>query len=155
MTQPNGATRRPREETLTRTVSSPRLEAAQLLKASPSRMALDQDLYFISVAARMLGMHPQTLRKYERLGLVQPTRTIGSMRVYSRDELERLKIIKRLVDDAGINLAGVQRLLSIAEIVERIRPLMRDESLSARDARRRLAHELDELSRMLGVDWPW
>ena len=53
-------------------------------------MALDRDLYFISMAARMLGMHPQTLRKYERLGLVQPTRTIGSMRVYSREELERL-----------------------------------------------------------------
>jgi len=115
-------------------------------------MGLDRDLYFISVAARMLGMHPQTLRKYERLGLVQPTRTIGSMRLYSRDELERLKIIKRLVDDGGINLAGVQRLLSIAEIVQRIRPLMRDESLSARDARRRLAQELDALSRMLGFD---
>ena len=72
-------------------------------------------------------MHPQTLRKYERLGLVQPTRTIGSMRLYSRDELERLRLIKRLVDDGGINLAGVQRLLSIAEVVQRIRPLMRDE----------------------------
>ena len=115
-------------------------------------MALEHDLYFISMAARMLGMHPQTLRKYERLGLVQPTRTVGSMRVYSREELERLKLIKRLVDDAGINLAGVQRLLSIAEIVQRIRPLMRDESVSARDARRRLAQELDELSRMLGFD---
>src|SRR5437667_1202831 len=115
-------------------------------------MALDQDLYFISVAARMLGMHPQTLRKYERLGLVQPTRTIGSMRVYSREELERLKLIKRLVDDAGINLAGVQRLLSIADVVERIRPLMRDDSLSARDGRRRLTQELDELTRMLGLD---
>ena len=96
-------------------------------------MTLDQDLYFISVAARMLGMHPQTLRKYERLGLVQPTRTIGSMRLYSRDELERLKVIKRLVDDGGINLAGVQRLLSIAEVVQRIRPLMREEALSTRD----------------------
>src|SRR5438309_10247579 len=115
-------------------------------------MALDQSLYFISVAARMLGMHPQTLRKYERLGLVQPTRTIGSMRLYSREELERLKIIKRLVDDGGINLAGVQRLLSVAEVVQRIRPLIRDEALTARDARRRLAHELEELSRMLGFD---
>src|SRR2546427_6345894 len=57
-----------------------------------SGMTLDHDLYFISVAARMLGMHPQTLRKYERLGLVQPTRTIGSMRLYSRGELERLKV---------------------------------------------------------------
>ena len=114
---------------------------------------MEQDLYFISVAARMLGMHPQTLRKYERLGLVQPTRTIGSMRLYSHDELDRLKIIKRLVDDAGINLAGVQRLLSIAEVVQRIRPLMssRDEGLSAKDSRR-LTQELDQLIRMLGFD---
>src|SRR5678815_5971873 len=111
-----------------------------------------QDLFFISMAARMLGMHPQTLRKYERLGLVQPTRTIGSMRIYSRDELERLKLIKHLVDDGGINLAGVQRLLSIAEVVQRLRPLMRDEALSARDTRRRLMQELDELSRMVGFD---
>ena len=115
-------------------------------------MGLEHDFFFISVAARMLGMHPQTLRKYERLGLVQPTRTIGSMRLYSRDELERLKLIKRLVDGAGINLAGVQRLLEIADVVQRLRPLMRDEALSARDARRRLNQELDELSRMLGFD---
>ena len=115
-------------------------------------MGLDHDLIFISVAARMLGMHPQTLRKYERLGLIQPSRTIGSMRLYSREELERVKLIKRLVDDGGINLAGVQRLLSIAEVVQRLRPMMRDEALSARDGRRRLAHELDELSRMLGFD---
>ena len=100
----------------------------------------------------MLGMHPQTLRKYERLGLIQPTRTIGSMRLYSRGELERLKLIKRLVDDAGINLAGVQRLLSIAEVIQRLRPLMRDEALSMRDARRRITQELDELSKMLGID---
>ena len=115
-------------------------------------MAVDQELFFISIAARMLGMHPQTLRKYERLGLIQPARTIGSMRLYTREELERLRLIKRMVDDAGINLAGVQRLLSIAEVVQRVRPLVRDDSLSARDARRRLAHELDELSRMLGLD---
>src|SRR5262245_12563883 len=116
-------------------------------------MPLDQDdLYFISMAARMLGMHPQTLRKYERLGLVRPSRTIGSVRVYSRDELDRLKLIKRLVDDSGINLAGIQRLMDIAEIVRRMRPLMRDDTLSARDARGRRLHELDELSRMLGMD---
>ena len=113
---------------------------------------INEDLFFISMAARMLGMHPQTLRKYERLGLVQPTRTIGSMRIYSRDELERLKLIKRLVDDNGINLAGVQRLLSIAEVVQRLRPLIREEALAARDTRRRVVQELDELSRMLGFD---
>ena len=114
-------------------------------------MALEPDVYLISVAARMLGMHPQTLRKYERLGLVQPTRTVGSMRLYSRDELERLRIIKKRVDDGGVNLAGVQRLLSVAEIVQRIRPLMRQDPLSAREARR-LAHELDQLIRPLGFD---
>jgi len=114
-------------------------------------MALDEDVYFISMAARMLGMHPQTLRKYDRLGLVQPSRTIGSVRLYSREELERLKAIKRLVDDGGINLAGVQRLLSIAEIVQRIRPLMREDAMSTRDARR-LSQELDELTRILGID---
>ena len=103
----------------------------------------DQDLIFISVAARMLGMHPQTLRKYERLGLVQPTRTIGSMRLYLRDEIERIKLIKRLVDEAGINLAGVQRLLSIAEIAQRLRPMIRE---------RRATHEVDQLLRLLGFD---
>lgn len=116
-------------------------------------MAVEQrDLYFISMAAEMLGMHPQTLRKYERLGLIQPSRTIGSMRLYSREELERLRLIKHLVDELGINLAGVQRLLSIAEVVQRLRPLMRDESLTTRDARRRVAQELEHLSRMLGFD---
>jgi MerR family transcriptional regulator/heat shock protein HspR len=114
-------------------------------------MGIDDEFFFISVAARMLGMHPQTLRKYERLGLVQPTRTIGSMRLYSREELERLRAIKRLVDDAGINLAGVQRLLSIAEVVQRMRPLMRDEPLSTREARR-LNQEVDQLARLLGFD---
>jgi MerR family transcriptional regulator, heat shock protein HspR len=112
---------------------------------------MDEDLYFISVAARMLGMHPQTLRKYERLGLVQPSRTIGSMRLYSREELDRIKVIKRLVDDGGINLAGVQRLMSAADVVQRIRPLMRDEPLSARE-NRRLAQELDQLARLLGCE---
>src|SRR5919204_4146659 len=99
-------------------------------------MAIDPDLYFISTAARLLDMHPQTLRKYERLGLVRPTRTIGSMRLYSHDELERLRVIKHLVEEAGINLASVQRLLSIAESIQRIRPLMREEA-SRPDARRR------------------
>ena len=99
----------------------------------------------------MLGMHPQTLRKYERLGLVQPSRTMGSMRLYTRDELDRLRIIKRLVEDGGINLAGVQRLLAIAEIVQRMQPMMTDEPLSARDTRR-LSQDFQELVRMLGFD---
>jgi len=115
-------------------------------------MGIQQELFLISMAAEHLGMHPQTLRKYERLGLIQPSRTVGSMRLYSRDELARLKLIKRLVEDAGINLAGVQRLLSIAEVIQRLRPLMRDDAPATRDTRKRVTQELDELSRMLGID---
>ena len=95
-------------------------------------------------------MHPQTLRKYERLGLVRPSRTLGSMRVYSRGEIDRLRIIKHLVDEAGVNLAGVQRLLAVAEAVARIRPLATG-SDGSRAATRRLAQELDRLSEMLGL----
>src|SRR5437588_10094173 len=109
-----------RTASLTRLVSTPMFRSTQ----REHGMAVEHDLYFISMAARLLDMHPQTLRKYERLGLVRPTRTIGSMRVYSRDELDRLKVIKHLVEDEGVNLAGVQRLLTIGEAVRRLRPLM-------------------------------
>ena len=109
-------------------------------------MAAEDNLFLISVAAEMLGMHPQTLRKYERLGLIQPTRTLGSMRVYSREELARLKLIKHLVDELGINLAGVQRLLSAAEVMERIRPLMDEGALSTGTGRRQLLTEMRRLS---------
>ncbi len=108
-----------------------------------------EEWFFISMAARELGMHPQTLRKYERLGLVAPTRTIGSVRVYSRTEIARLRRIKHLVDELGINLAGVQRLLSVAEVVERIRPLVCDEELEQGRGRRKLAREIDRLIALL------
>jgi MerR family transcriptional regulator, heat shock protein HspR len=113
-------------------------------------MAIEHDLYFISMAARLLDMHPQTLRKYERLGLVRPTRTVGSMRVYTSEELDRLKLIKRLVEDEGVNLAGVQRLLSIAESVQRLRPLMQ-ESAGRSDNRRRVSVEIERIGRMVGI----
>lgn len=100
----------------------------------------------------MLDMHPQTLRKYERLGLVRPARTLGSMRLYSRGEIERLRFIKRLVDDAGVNLAGVQHLLSVAEALERIRPLLRREGLQRDTTRRAVLREMDRLCALLGLD---
>jgi len=96
-------------------------------------------------------MHPQTLRKYERLGLVRPSRTIGSMRLYSRDEIERLRFIKRLVDDMGINLAGVQQLLEVAAVMRRIQPLMHDDHLAPDIVRRRLLREISKLNGLLGL----
>ncbi len=111
------------------------------------------DLYLISMAAELLDVHPQTLRKYERLGLVRPLRTLGSMRVYTRAELERVRLIKTLVDKAGINLAGVQRLLSIADVAERLRPLVAQPPGAPRaEVYRKLAHEVDELFRILGME---
>ena len=96
-------------------------------------------------------MHPQTLRKYERLGLVRPTRTIGSMRLYSSEEIERLRLIKRLVDDLGINLAGVQRLLSVVDVVERMRPLVSVRRTVRSGRRLEFEREFDELTRLLGL----
>ena len=113
-------------------------------------MAVEHHLYFISMAARLLDMHPQTLRKYERLGLVRPTRTVGSMRLYSQEELDRLKLIKHLVEEDGINLAGVERLLTIAEAVQRLRPLMQ-EGPGRPEVRKRLAQEIDRIGRIVGI----
>ena len=111
-------------------------------------MTIGDDLFFISMAAELLGMHPQTLRKYERLGLIQPTRTIGSMRVYSRDELERLRQIKHFVDEAGVNLAGVQRLLAIADVVRDMQSVT-DGEQSPRSQLRKLSDDLRRLTTLL------
>jgi len=124
--------------------------AARRFRKCVEHMAIQSDLYFISMAARLLDMHPQTLRKYERLGLVRPTRTVGSMRVYTSDELARLRLIKHLVEDAGVNLAGVQRLLSIAEAVQRLRPLVREDNARS-EARRRMAQEIERIGEMVGL----
>jgi MerR family transcriptional regulator, heat shock protein HspR len=110
-----------------------------------------QDLFLISTAARMLQMHPQTLRKYERLGLIQPSRTGGSMRQYSRAEIDRLRFIKRLVDDQGVNLAGVQQLLEIAEVMRRIQPLTDERQLAQNATRRRLLREINKLFDLLDL----
>jgi len=96
-------------------------------------------------------MHPQTLRKYERLGLIQPARTTGSMRRYSREELRRLRLIKHLVGEVGVNLAGVQRLLLVAEVMERIRPLMDDGALKTGAGRRQMLREIDRLNKAVGL----
>jgi MerR family transcriptional regulator/heat shock protein HspR len=114
-------------------------------------MPVVQEIYFISMAARELGMHPQTLRKYDRLGLVQPSRRVGTMRVYSREEIERLRLIKHLVDELGINLAGVQRLLSVADVVQRMKKLAREEAAERSETRRRLVRDLEHLSEILGL----
>ncbi len=72
-----------------------------------------EGVYIISVAARLLEMHPQTLRKYERLGLIQPVRTVGMLRLYSRADLHKVMLIRHLMDNLGLNLAGVEFALNL------------------------------------------
>ncbi len=72
-----------------------------------------EGVYIISVAARLLEMHPQTLRKYERLGLIQPVRTMGMLRLYSQDDLRKVMLIRHLMDNLGLNLAGVEFALKL------------------------------------------
>ena len=85
-------------------------------RQTPNRREV-QGVYIISVAARLLEMHPQTLRKYERLGLVSPVRTVGMLRLYSERDLKKLRLIRYLETDMGMNLAGVRFVLDLLEHV--------------------------------------
>ena len=77
--------------------------------------------YMISVAAELVGMHPQTLRIYEAKGLVQPKRTPGNTRLYSEADLDRLRLIQRLTTELGLNLAGVETVLRLEDELKRMR----------------------------------
>ena len=83
----------------------------------------NEPLYVISVVSRVLQMHPQTLRKYERAGLVRPSRTDGMLRLYSDEDLARLRLIKRLVEDLGLNVAGVGLVLRLVDSLQSIEHL--------------------------------
>ena len=75
----------------------------------------DRPIYMISVAADLVGMHPQTLRMYEAKGLVRPHRTPGGTRIYSEADVERLRIVQRLTSELGLNLAGVELVLRLED----------------------------------------
>ena len=81
---------------------------------------MESGVYIISVAARLLEVHPQTLRKYEKYGLVSPSRSVGMLRLYSEEDLIRLKIIKTLVDDFGVNLAGIAIIMEFIEGLDEV-----------------------------------
>ncbi len=106
----------------------------------PDRAPKDKPLYMISVAAELTGMHPQTLRVYEQKGLVNPGRSRGNTRLYSRGDIERLNLISKLTDE-GINLAGVVRILDMRERAE-----ARDQEIDRLRSRvRKLEDEIHEL----------
>ena len=80
--------------------------------------------YMISVAAELVGMHPQTLRIYESKGLVRPRRTPGNTRLYSEADLERLRLIQRLTTELGLNLAGVETVIRLEDELAKARALL-------------------------------
>jgi MerR family transcriptional regulator/heat shock protein HspR len=81
----------------------------------------DRPRYMISVAADLVGMHPQTLRIYESKGLIRPKRTAGNTRLYSEADVERLRLIQRLTNELGLNLAGVEQVLRLEDELLRMR----------------------------------
>ena len=81
----------------------------------------DRPRYMISVAADLVGMHPQTLRIYEQKGLVRPNRTAGNTRLYSELDIERLRLIQRLTTEIGLNLAGVERVLHLEDELQQMK----------------------------------
>lgn len=80
----------------------------------------DEPVYLISVVAKVLSIHPQTLRQYEREGLVEPSRTEGRMRLYSQKDMDKIKMILRLTRDLGVNLAGVDIVLQFKEQIDEL-----------------------------------
>jgi len=84
----------------------------------------DRPRYMISIAAELVGMHPQTLRQYEEKGLVRPQRTAGNTRLYSEADLERLRLVQRLTTELGLNLAGVEAVLGLEEQLRRMQARM-------------------------------
>jgi len=85
-----------------------------------------QALYMISVVADMFDIHPQTLRAYEREGLLRPARTDGNTRLYSQEDIERIELILRLTKDLGVNLAGVEVILNMRERMDEMQRRMNE-----------------------------
>ena len=102
---------RPQQASLERVKPDPAARAEE----SESRVLELEGVYVISVAARILEMHPQTLRKYERLGLISPVRTIGMLRLYSLEDIRKVMLIRHLMENLGLNLAGVEFALATVD----------------------------------------
>ncbi len=88
--------------------------------------AREHRLFMISVVSEMLGIHPQTLRLYEREGFIKPRRSEGNTRLYSEEDVEKLELVLRLTRELGVNLAGVEVILSMREKMERMQREMEE-----------------------------
>jgi MerR family transcriptional regulator/heat shock protein HspR len=99
----------------------------------------DDKILIISVAARLAGMHPQTLRQYDRMGLVQPGRSAGGGRRYSPRDVALLREIQRLSQDEGVNLAGIKRIIDLEQLADQLQEQVDELRAELVEARRRIA----------------
>ncbi|MFN2590817.1 MAG: heat shock protein transcriptional repressor HspR [Actinomycetota bacterium] len=106
----------------------------------------ERGVYIISVAAELVGVHPQTLRIYERKGLLSPSRTSGNTRRYSDRDIRRLRTIQRLTQE-GVSLAGVQMILEMENRLDEMQRRMREVTAEAERARRRAIEEMESVRR--------
>jgi MerR family transcriptional regulator/heat shock protein HspR len=113
--------------------------------SGPPSEDADRAVYIISVAAELAGVHPQTLRIYERKGLLRPARTAGNTRRYSNRDIDRLRTIQRLTQEEGLNLAGVRMIVEMEDEIERMRQRVKALDSELNRARRRLREEIDRL----------
>ncbi|HEX6715143.1 MAG TPA: helix-turn-helix transcriptional regulator [Thermoleophilaceae bacterium] len=107
----------------------------------------DQGVYMISVAAELAGMHPQTLRIYEARGLITPKRSAGKTRLYSQEDVERLRRIQELTSEMGMNLAGVEKVFELEEELERMRARMARLQSKTEELEQEMADELERVKR--------
>jgi len=110
-----------------------------------------QGVYIISVAARILDIHPQTLRKYERLGLINPGRTIGMLRLYSAEDIKKVRLIRYLSDELGLNLAGVEFALAAFDNMSAIKQRMSNRLDGIPTAQQVVQEEMDLLFESLSL----
>jgi MerR family transcriptional regulator, heat shock protein HspR len=119
-------------------------------RAREARARASDALYVISVAARLVELHPTTLRKYERVGFLEPSRTPGRTRLYSHEDIRRLRQIKQLVDEREMNLAGVQMALDLTELLRDISNAL-DQAQDVVSLRRRVQGSLRAAFATLGA----
>ncbi len=117
--------------------------------ASREKQHLDttRGVYMISVAAELAGMHPQTLRIYESRGLIQPKRSPKNTRLYSQEDVDRLRRIQELTTELGMNLAGVEKVFELEQEMARMQRRMLSLERQARDLEQQMAEELDKVRR--------
>ena len=119
-----------------------------------ARIAHREDaLYIISIAAKLADMHPQTLRKYDRTGLVSPSRSQGSRRLYSEEDLERLQIVRRLTEDLGLNLNGVSLILELVALLKGMLQVLESQpELAGINQIQAVSEQIRVIIRYLGVE---